>query len=147
MSTRIIIQPTMKKFCLAFPLIFGIVTSILAQDLVLPRKSPKASSSYTIGLTEVTVNYGAPAVKGRVIWGGLVPYNEIWRGGANEATTVEFSTDVNMEGQNLKAGKYTLFFIPGEKEWTVIVNKNSINGAPTSMMKLKTPSALQWNLK
>ena len=95
---------------------------VKAQGIVLPRVSPKASSGFTIGLTDVKVNYGAPAVKGRVIWGGLVPYGEVWRAGANEATTIEFSTDVNMEGQALKAGKYSLFFIPGEKEWTVIVN-------------------------
>ena len=97
---------------------------LFAQHIDLPRVSPKSSVSSTIGFTEVTVNYGAPAVKERVIWGGLVPYGEIWRGGANEATTVEFSTDVNMEGQTLRAGKYALFFIPGEKEWTVILNKN-----------------------
>ncbi|MEP6645702.1 MAG: DUF2911 domain-containing protein [Saprospiraceae bacterium] len=98
---------------------------INAQDIVLPRVSPKASVSYTIGLTNVDVHYGAPAVKDRVIWGGLVPYNKVWRAGANEATTIEFSTDVNIEGQNLKAGKYSLFFIPSETEWTVIFNKTS----------------------
>ncbi len=94
-----------------------------AQEIDLPRLSPKASVSYTIGLTDVEVNYGAPAVKGRTIWGGIVPYDKVWRGGANEATTVEFSTDVNVEGQNLKAGKYSLFFIPGTTEWTVIFSK------------------------
>lgn len=97
--------------------------TVAAQDIALPRVSPKASCGFTIGLTDVKVNYGAPAVKGRVIWGSLVPYGQVWRAGANEATTIEFSTDVNMEGQPLKAGKYSLFFIPGEKEWTVIVNK------------------------
>ena len=94
-----------------------------AQEIELPRLSPKASVSYTIGLTKVEVNYGAPAVKGRTIWGGVVPYEKVWRGGANEATTVEFSTDVNVEGQNLKAGKYSLFFIPDSTEWTVIFSK------------------------
>ncbi len=93
-----------------------------AQNIVMPRVSPKASCGYTIGLTDVNITYGAPAVKDREIWGALVPYGEVWRAGANEATTVEFSTDVNMEGQTLKAGKYALFFIPGEKEWTVIFN-------------------------
>jgi hypothetical protein len=94
-----------------------------AQEIKLPRLSPKASVSYTIGLTEVTVDYSSPAVKERVIWGNVVPYNSIWRAGANEATTVEFSTDVNMEGQTLKAGKYALFIIPTESEWTIIFNK------------------------
>ena len=98
-------------------------TILTAQDIELPRLSPKASVSYTIGFTNVEIHYGAPAVNERVIWGGLVPYDKIWRGGANEATTIEFSTDVNIEGQNLKAGKYSLFFIPGETEWTVIFSK------------------------
>ncbi|HSF88249.1 MAG TPA: DUF2911 domain-containing protein, partial [Saprospiraceae bacterium] len=101
----------------------GAASSLEAQDIDLPRVSPKASVSYTIGFTEVTINYGAPAVRDRVIWGGLVPNDKVWRAGANEATTVEFSTDVFIEGQNLHAGKYALFFIPGEKEWTVIFNR------------------------
>ncbi len=103
--------------------ILGFLHLSTGQDIDLPRVSPKASVSYTIGMTEVKVTYGAPAVKERVIWGSVVPYDKIWRGGANEATTVEFSTDVNIEGQTLHAGKYALFFIPGEKEWTVIFNK------------------------
>lgn len=106
---------------LIFVLAFGLTLN--AQEIELPRVSPKASVSYTIGLTEVAINYGAPAVNGREIWGNVVPYDQIWRAGANEATTVEFSTDVNMEGQILKAGKYALFIIPGQSEWTVIFNK------------------------
>lgn len=103
----------------------GAASSLVAQDIKLPRVSPKASVSYTIGFTEVIVNYSSPAVKERLIWGGVVPYDKVWRGGANEATTVEFSADVNIEGQTLRAGKYALFFIPGEKEWTVIFNKKT----------------------
>lgn len=109
-------------FCLFTILSFA---TVFGQEIELPRLSPKASVMYTIGLTEVKVNYSAPAVKGRTIWGDVVPYDKIWRGGANEATTIEFSTDVNVEGSNLKAGKYSLFFIPGETEWTVIFNKKS----------------------
>ena len=104
-------------------LVLSTINFVTAQDIELPRLSPAASVSYTIGYTKVDVTYGAPAVKERVIWGGLVPYEKVWRGGANEATTIEFSTDVNIEGQNLKAGKYSLFFIPGETEWTCIFNK------------------------
>ena len=115
----------MKKVFSLFALLFtSHLITLTAQQVDLPRPSPKASVGYTIGLTDVMVTYGAPAVKGRTIWGEVVPYGQIWRGGANEATTVEFSTDVNMEGQTLKAGKYALFFIPGESEWTVILNKN-----------------------
>ncbi len=108
-----------------FLVLCGASNTLAAQDIQLPRVSPKASVSYTIGLTEVAVNYSSPAVKERLIWGGVVPYDKVWRGGANEATTVSFSTDVNIEGQTLRAGKYALFFIPGEKEWTVIFNKKT----------------------
>lgn len=113
-----------NRFFPFFVSLFVILVNTYAQDIELPRLSPKASVSYTVGMTEITVHYGAPAVKNRVIWGNIVPYDKIWRGGANEATTVEFSTDVNLEGQTVRAGKYALFFIPGEKEWTVILNKN-----------------------
>lgn len=116
----------MKNRILLFSLLISAISSLVsAQEIELPRVSPKASISYTIGFTEVKINYGSPAVKERVVWGGLVPYGQIWRGGANEATTIEFSTDVNIEGQTLRAGKYALFFIPGEKEWTVIFNKQA----------------------
>ena len=116
----------MKRLILLFlmPALFSF-TILSAQEIKLPRLSPKSSVSYTIGLTEVKVDYSAPAVKERTIWGNVVPYDKIWRAGANEATTVEFSTDVNMEGQMLKAGKYSLFMIPSETEWTIILNKKA----------------------
>ena len=91
----------MKMLISSAVMLIALIFNLQAQELELPRVSPKASVGYTIGLTDIKVTYGAPAVKGRVIWGGLVPYGEIWRAGANEATTVEFSSDVNMEGQIL----------------------------------------------
>jgi hypothetical protein len=112
-----------NPFLLLFFFAFGMLNTASAQGIELPRLSPKASVSYTVGMTEVTVHYSAPAVNERKIWGGLVPYNQLWRAGANEATTVEFSTEVNLEGQTVRAGKYALFLIPGEDEWTVILNK------------------------
>lgn len=98
-----------------------------AQELELPRKSPKASVSYTLGLTEVEINYSSPAVDGRTIWGELVPFNEIWRAGANEATTISLSTDVILEGKELAKGTYAFFLIPkpGDEAWTVILNKDT----------------------
>jgi len=95
-------------------------------QLDLPRKSPKASTTYTIGLTDITINYGSPAVNEREIWGALEPYDKVWRAGANEATTMEFSTDIMIENQKLTAGKYSFFIIPKQGEdvkWTVIFNK------------------------
>jgi len=93
-------------------------------QLNLPRKSPKASTSYTIGLTDITINYGSPSVNDREIWGALVPYDKVWRAGANEATTMEFSTDLLIENQEIPAGKYSFFIIPkAEGDWTLIFNK------------------------
>lgn len=87
------------------------------------RLSPMASVSQTIGEnTEVSIVYSRPAVKGRQIWGDLVAYDKVWRTGANEATTIEFSEDVTVQGAALAAGKYALFTIPGEGEWTFIFN-------------------------
>ncbi len=88
-----------------------------------PRLSPKASVSQVVGYTEITITYCRPGVKGRQIWGELVPYNEVWRTGANEATTIEFGDDVMVEGNKVPKGKYGLFTIPGKEEWTIILNK------------------------
>ena len=87
------------------------------------KPSPAATATGKLGATNVTVNYSSPAVKGRTIWGGLEPYGKVWRAGANEATTVEFSKAVTVEGKPLPAGKYAFFLIPTEKQWTVIFNK------------------------
>jgi hypothetical protein len=88
-------------------------------QLKLPEPSPAATTEQTIGITEIKVVYHRPAVNGRTIWGQLVPYNEPWRAGANENTTVSFSTDVKVGGKPLKAGTYGLHMIPTAKEWTI----------------------------
>lgn len=86
------------------------------------RPSPPKVASGTVGDVSLSINYSSPSVKGRTIWGGLVPYGKVWRTGANEATTFEVSSDVNIEGQTLAAGKYALFTIPNADKWTVIFN-------------------------
>jgi hypothetical protein len=93
-----------------------------AAELKLPRPSQKAQVMQTVGLTDVTIVYSRPGVKGRAIWGGLVPYDKVWRTGANEATTISFSADVKVNGKPLTAGTYSLHTIPTQKEWTVIFN-------------------------
>lgn len=100
------------------------VSSTYAQNRAndKPRVSPNATVSQTIGVTPVTITYGRPHVKGREVFGDLVPYGKIWRTGANEATTIDFPKDVTIEGQALPAGTYTLFTIPEESEWTVVFN-------------------------
>ncbi|MEY2904943.1 MAG: hypothetical protein RJA52_959 [Bacteroidota bacterium] len=85
--------------------------------------SPRKEMRGTVAGVPVTVNYGSPAVKGRTIWGDLVAYDQVWRTGANAATTIEFEGDVTVEGQPLMAGKYALFTIPGATSWQVIFNK------------------------
>jgi hypothetical protein len=89
----------------------------------LPRQSPSASVSQTIGYTVITIDYCRPGIHGRQIWGGLVPYNKVWRTGANEATTIQFTTDATVDGNKVPAGRYSLFAIPTETEWTIILNK------------------------
>lgn len=86
------------------------------------RPSPPAVATATVGTATVTVDYSAPSVKGRTIWGDLVPYGEVWRTGANEATTFTVDKNVTVNGQALPAGKYGLFTIPAEGDWTVIFN-------------------------
>jgi hypothetical protein len=95
-----------------------------SRALVEPKPSPAATANGKIGAADVKVNYSSPGVKGRKIFGGLEPYGKVWRAGANEATTVEFSKDVKVEGKALPAGKYSFFVIPAESgQWTVIFNK------------------------
>jgi tetratricopeptide (TPR) repeat protein len=89
-------------------------------NLTLPEASPQATVMQTVGLTEITVTYHQPAVKGRPIWGELVPYNKVWRAGANENTTFKFSDPVQIGGKELPAGTFGFHMIPAENEWTLI---------------------------
>lgn len=93
--------------------------------LDLPRKSQHAVSTQTVGITDITLNYSRPLVNGRKVWGGIVPYGEVWRAGANENTIITFSDPVSIEGKPLDKGTYGLFMIPTEDQWTVIFSKTS----------------------
>lgn len=99
-------------------------TSAIAQERgnEEARVSPNATVSQTIGTTEVTLTYGRPSVNDRTIFDGLVPFGQIWRTGANESTAITFSGDVMIEGEKVEAGTYSLYSIPGEDEWTIIIN-------------------------
>ncbi len=101
------------------------VRAMPPQDVKLefPKASPPATVKERVGLTDVEVVYARPGVKGRRIFGGLVPYGEVWRTGANSATKISFGTDVAFGGAEVPAGSYALFTIPGADEWTVILNK------------------------
>ncbi|MDP2036243.1 MAG: DUF2911 domain-containing protein [Ignavibacteria bacterium] len=104
-------------------LLFLFTTISLIAQVELPRLSPNASVSQTVGYTNITINYCRPFVHGRKIWGALVPFGQVWRTGANEATTIQFTTDVTIEGNKIPAGKYSFFTIPTEADWTIIINK------------------------
>jgi tetratricopeptide (TPR) repeat protein len=88
-------------------------------------ESPAASVSQNLGLTKIEINYHRPAVKGREIWGALVPFGEVWRAGANEATTFTVSTPVKLGGKELAAGSYALFIRPSKTGWTLLLNRKA----------------------
>ncbi|MBA3899594.1 MAG: DUF2911 domain-containing protein [Bacteroidetes bacterium] len=113
----------MRKLVLAITLIAGSFAAKAQLDL--PQPSPKATVKQTVGLTDVTIEYSSPAVKGRAIWGELVPYSELWRTGANAPTKVTFSKDVNINGKAIPAGTYTLLTIPEKENWTIMFNKDA----------------------
>jgi Protein of unknown function (DUF2911) len=112
-------------------LLIAIVTLSLGNSLChaqsalldLPRDSQHSAVTQRIGITDITITYSRPLVKGRPIWGKLVPYNEVWRTGANENTIIKFTDDVSIEGKPLPKGVYALFSIPGENQWTIIFSK------------------------
>jgi hypothetical protein len=90
-----------------------------------PSPSPTSTLKQRVGLTDIEIVYSRPSAKGRPVYGGLVPYGKVWRTGANASTTVSFSTAVKLNDTEIPAGKYSLFTIPGETEWTVIINKDT----------------------
>ncbi len=104
---------------------------IFAQQDKSKRASPPETATGTVAGSTITINYSSPAVKGREIWGGLVPYDKIWRLGANEATTFQTSKDIMVEGKKLPAGTYALYALPTQNEWTFIFNsKLTQDGKP-----------------
>jgi hypothetical protein len=115
----------MKKKTI-FAVLFTLVglANVYAQ-LQLPQPSPKAQVMQTVGLTDITIDYSSPAVKGRTIWGDLVPYDQLWRAGANSATKITFSKDVTIENVAVAKGSYSIFIIPGQSGWTIIINKDA----------------------
>ncbi|HTF19289.1 MAG TPA: DUF2911 domain-containing protein [Chryseolinea sp.] len=99
-----------------------LTSPVFAQDDKASRPSPPATATGKIGKANVTISYSSPSVKGRKVWGDLVPYGQVWRAGANEATIFETDSELTIQGKKLPAGKYSLFAIAGENEWTFIFN-------------------------
>lgn len=107
--------------------LFAVAPMLFAQApaLVLPSASPRAQVSQKVGLTEIEVTYHRPAVKGRKVWGGLVPFGQVWRAGADENTVVAFDTPVTVGGTALPAGRYGLHMLPTATTWTVMFSSQS----------------------
>lgn len=104
-------------------------------QLAMPAPSPLGTVTQKVGLTDITIKYSRPSVKGRKVFGDVVGYGKAWRTGANQATMISFKDDVTIEGNKVPAGDYALYTIPTENEWTVVLNKNTKLGGNTSDYK------------
>ena len=112
----------MKKLLLTTFLAFSVAAY---SQFTLPAASPRQKVEQQFSMSKITVDYGRPGVKGRKIFGDLVPFGKVWRVGANSSTKITFEQSVNFGGKSVSAGTYGLFVIPTEKEWKVILNKDS----------------------
>jgi hypothetical protein len=131
---------------IAGALVFGAASRSNSQtDLDLPLASQAAQVKQRIAVTDITIAYHRPLVNGRKIWGGLVPFGQVWRAGANENTTIEFSTPVSIEGKPLPPGKYGLHMIPNPDTWTIIFSKMAV--AWGSYTYKQTEDALRVDVK
>ena len=115
----------MRKYFFITIAIFTFYSFTIAQDFRTPRPSPDATVSQYVGITTITVDYSSPKVNNRKIWGELVPYGQVWRTGANEVTSITFSTPVKVNGNNLDAGTYGIHIIPNTSEWEIIFSKDT----------------------
>ena len=123
-STRSAPCTSFASFCCYCVLLFAVtLCSAQSTQLDLPLQSQHAIVTQRIGVTDITINYHRPLANGRKIWGGLVPYGQVWRAGANVNTTITFTDPVTIEGKPLAAGTYGLHMIPNEDQWTVIFSK------------------------
>lgn len=126
----------MKKIIVTFALVLG--TLATQAQIKTPQPSPKGYISQTVGLTEVDVEYSRPSMKGRTIFGDLVPFGKLWRTGANANTTVSFSEDVIIGGKPLKKGKYALYTTPKADNWEIIFYTDNTNwGTPENWDETK----------
>src|SRR5215469_6119146 len=109
---------------LASGLMFGTALGAQSPTLQFPQASPGSTLKQRIGVTDFEISYSRPSAKGRKIFGNVVPFGQVWRTGANASTKLSFSTPVKFNGEEVPAGKYALYTIPGEDEWTIILSKD-----------------------
>ena len=115
----------MKK--LIFSLALAVSVHAFSQQYNIPAVSPRQTVEQQFSVTKISIEYGRPAVKGRKIFGELVPFGQVWRAGANEATKITFGQEVLFGGQKVKKGTYALYVVPQEKEWKIILNRGVNN--------------------
>lgn len=121
--THMKFQTWVPSLALATVTMFAVSALAQTPKLEFPAPSPACTIQQRVGLTDVEVVYSRPSMKGRPVFGGLVPFGSVWRTGANAATKITFSTPVKLNGHDVAAGSYALYTIPGESEWTIILNK------------------------
>lgn len=134
-----------KAFLFSVAVGSGLLFSTRVSAVDFPSPSPLSTLKQHVGLTDIEIVYSRPSAKGRPIFGGLVPYGAVWRTGANGSTTISFSTPVKLNGKDIPAGKYSIFTIPGESEWTVIINKDTKSSpfaynASNDVVRIMSPS-------
>jgi len=122
----------MKKNLLLAIIFIAFSCTTFAQELKTPQPSPTAYIKQNFGLSQIEISYSRPGVKGRKIFGDLVPYGKVWRTGANNATTITFGDDVTIGDKKVPAGNYGILTIPGENEWTVIITKQTDVTSPAA---------------
>ncbi|RZS90672.1 DUF2911 domain-containing protein [Aquimarina brevivitae] len=131
----------MKKIGLFFTMVLG--TMVTVAQVTVPQPSPSAKIDQTIGLTEVTVEYSRPSKKGRTIYGNLVPYDKVWRTGANKNTQITFGDDVKVGGKELKKGSYAIFTKPGKDSWEIMFYTDTNNwGTPQKWEESKVAAKI-----
>ncbi|WP_373942733.1 DUF2911 domain-containing protein [Polaribacter sejongensis] len=118
-------------------LFVAVFTLTVNAQITTPQPSPLQKIEQIVGLTDITVEYSRPGVKGRTIFGDLVPFNEIWRTGANGNTKITFSTDVTIDGNKIEKGSYTIFSVPTEKSWDIVIYEETKSGTPKKLDETK----------
>jgi hypothetical protein len=121
-QTNTLYMKKLVKILLVVIAVFAVIFFVLKN--FTKKASPEATANFTSSDLSVMVNYSQPSVKGRTIFGDVVPFDQVWRTGANEPTTITFSRDVKIEGQTLAAGKYALWTVPTADKWTIIFNSD-----------------------
>ena len=135
----------MLKKLITFVIVLGVTFTVNAQ-IDTPAPSPAAEIEQTVGRTEIEIEYSRPAMRGRTIFGDLVPYGKLWRTGANMRTTISFSSDVTIDAKELKAGTYAILSVPSEDYWDIIFyTEHDKGGAPRELDNSKV--ALRFPLK